>query len=129
MQLDYELLHKILEHIESDTDGQERHIITRDSFSKFPPLCESFEILAYHCDILCQNQFVKGEVCRVGLRGHRVVTSIDYFSLTYAGHQLLESMRTETIWNKVKSTANSLGIEGLKQIPALAISLLLENNA
>ena len=125
MKLDYELLRHILERIESDSDGQERHVITRETFSEVPRNCDSFEILAYHFDILCENHFVEGEVCRIGMRGHRVVTSIDYFGLTLLGHQLLESMRTDALWSRIKSTATDLGIEGLKQIPSLAVTLLL----
>ena len=129
MKLDYELLRNILEHIEEVTDGQERHTVSRDTFPDSLVQCESFDILAYHFDILCLNEFVEGMVLRSPLGGHRVATNIDYFSLTFDGHKLLDSMRNETMWNKIKSQAQEFGVEGLKQIPALAIALLTNSPA
>lgn len=32
-------------------------------------------------------------------------------SLTWSGHELLDSMRTDTIWNRIKDTARQKGIE------------------
>ena len=129
MKLDYELLRNILEHIEEVTDGQERHTVSRDTFLDSPVQCGSFDILAYHFDVLCLNGFVEGTVLRSALRGHRVATNVDYFSLTFEGHKLLDSMRNETMWNNIKSRAQTFGVEGLKQIPALAISLLTKGPA
>lgn len=48
------------------------------------------------------------------------------FRLTLLGHQILESMANETIWSKIKEPAKKAGIEGLKQIPGLAIKFLAE---
>ena len=127
MKLDYDLLKRILEYVEDVADGQERHTVTSHTFTNSAIPCESFDVLAYHFDILVQNGSVDGQVNRVALRGHRVVTSIDYFNLTLDGHRLLESIRHQTLWNKLRSHAEALGIAGLKQIPALAISLLSGN--
>lgn len=46
------------------------------------------------------------------------------FRLTSLGHQTLESLENKEIWEKIKERVNMLGIEGLKQIPSLAINLL-----
>ena len=63
MKLDYELLRHILEHIEEATDGQERHTISRETFPDSTIQCVSFDVLAYHFDILCLNEFVAGGSC------------------------------------------------------------------
>lgn len=46
------------------------------------------------------------------------------FRLTIHGHQTLESMNNNGIWEKIKGPLGKLGIEGLKQIPSLAIKLI-----
>ena len=133
MNLDFELLKNILVHIEDVGDGEECHTVTRETLSdsriQSATQCESFTDLAYHFDILVNNQFVNGQVLRMQLGGHKVASYIDYFNLTLGGHQLLDSMRNETIWNKIKSRAHELGVEGLRQIPGLAISLFTGNSA
>ncbi len=53
--------------------------------------------------------------------------SVKMFRLTINGHQILEALKTDGIWDKIGSVAKSLGISGLKQIPALAIKYF-ENN-
>ncbi len=55
-----------------------------------------------------------------------VIINILNFRLTILGHQTLESLRNKQIWNKVKEPLSKLGIEGLKQIPALALNLLIQ---
>lgn len=52
--------------------------------------------------------------------------SIKSFRLTLAGHQILESMANETIWSSIKDPIKKAGIEGVKQIPGLAIKFLAE---
>jgi len=58
--------------------------------------------------------------------GGIVIKSLN-FRLTINGHQALESMNNSKIWGKIKEPLGKLGIEGLKQIPSLAIKLLLYN--
>ena len=128
MNLDYELLENILRHIKDVSDGQERHSVTRNTYSdssiQSALLCDSFDIFAYHFDILVDNEFINGQIVRPGLGGHRSVSSASFFNLTLQGHQLLESMGNQTIWNQIKIRAHALGVEGLKQVPGLAISLI-----
>jgi hypothetical protein len=53
-----------------------------------------------------------------------VIISIRDFRLTILGHQILESMNNETLWTKIKEPLKKIGVEGLKQIPSLAIKLI-----
>lgn len=55
------------------------------------------------------------------------IVSVINFRLTLSGNQALEVMRTNKIWSKIKDNLKVLGVEGLKQIPSLAIRLI-ENN-
>jgi hypothetical protein len=58
--------------------------------------------------------------------GGEPMISIRSFRLTLSGHQILESMANETIWSKIKEPVKKAGIEGLKQIPGLAIKFFAE---
>ena len=52
---------------------------------------------------------------------------ITYFRLTYLGHQTFEAMNSSKIWSKINGVILKLGASGLKQIPALAIKMIMEN--
>lgn len=86
-------------------------------------MCE-FDQLAYHFNILVENSLVTGSVQTWPHRGNRVITGLKYYRLTLVGHQLLEGMRQQGIWSRIKGSAEALGIGGLKQIPALSVALL-----
>ena len=125
MKLDYDLLKQILEHIEEVSDGQTLNEVGHSadlSSLGFP--CESFDGLAYHFDILAESGFVRGDAERLNFRGDRAIMSLRYYGLTLAGHQLLDGMRQHGIWNKIRTSAEALGIGGLKQIPGLAVAPL-----
>ena len=54
------------------------------------------------------------------------IISVKHFRLTMSGHQALEAMDNNKVWEKIKSGVEKIGIAGLKQIPGLAIKLLTE---
>lgn len=82
-----------------------------------------------HYELLVNNGYIDGL---------RVLRSVDgLFSyglhsprLTMSGHDLLDTMRSTTIWEKIKATAKSKGIEltfdAIKALGALALKSALE---
>ncbi|UTW66175.1 DUF2513 domain-containing protein [bacterium SCSIO 12643] len=54
------------------------------------------------------------------------IISVKHFRLTMLGHQALEAMNNNKVWEKIKSGVDKIGIAGLKQIPGLAIKILTE---
>lgn len=52
-------------------------------------------------------------------------------SLTWAGHDLLETIRSDVVWNKIKSTARTKGIEltfdAVKALGKLALDWAIAN--
>ncbi len=119
MKLDYALMRDVLEEIENQTDGfsPQQIEISHDSN-------QIEKKRAYHFRILIQEWFVDGEVKDVGAKNNPVEWII-FKGLTLQGHKLLDAMGKDNIWEKIKDKATSLGVEGLKQIPSLAINLLL----
>ena len=124
MKLDYELIQSILEKIESESDGFSRCSIPKSEYSDSDEHFKKFLKLSYHYKILIENGFVDGKVLESSSFGGNYPVSISFSGLTLAGHKLLESMQNETLWNKVKENLQGVGVEGLKQIPSLAIQLL-----
>lgn len=131
MQLDYLCLREILEHVEANSDG-----FTDDELTfELNDAAETKK--AYHYKILVEEKFLDatvntygdfqvdngdgitfiGEVGTVG-----VVVRLK--GLSFSGHKLLEAMRNDTLWSKIKSNAGTVGVEGLKQIPAIALELI-----
>lgn len=58
------------------------------------------------------------------------ITTLTITGISFDGHQLLDSIRNNTVWNKVKEEARKYGIKGLKelyQISKTVIGKLLEN--
>lgn len=119
MKLDLDVIKEILESIEKDCDGISRNKINITDRSLLDEKKK-----AYHFRILIEGEIIDGEI--------RDVSSFDgreewifYKGLTMQGHQTLESMRNDTLWNKLKDIVLQAGVGGLKQIPSLAIKLLI----
>ncbi len=45
------------------------------------------------------------------------------YRLTSLGYKVVEAMSNNMIWNKIKTSIKTIGIEGVKQIPSLALAL------
>ncbi|MDB5870658.1 MAG: hypothetical protein JWQ07_100 [Ramlibacter sp.] len=63
-----------------------------------------------HLELLVQNGFVTGVKVVRSLDG-AFRYSISAPRLTMAGHDLLDTMRSETLWATIKSTAKTKGLE------------------
>lgn len=78
--------------------------------------------IAGHLELLIDSGYVEGLTVLRGIDGH-FSYSIHVPRLTMSGHDLLDTMRSATIWNSVKSTAKNKGIElTFEVIKALATS-------
>lgn len=56
----------------------------------------------------------------------KVILRVTNFRMTFLGHQTYEAMNQNKIWTSINSALLKLGDAGLKQIPALATKLILE---
>jgi len=125
MKLDYDLIRRILEKIESDAVPG-----TPLPSSALASLAEgagqSAQVTVdYHLQILHDDGLVVVMTMGPGQR-YSVPGLIMINRLSSEGHRVLDAMRNDTIWSKIKGAATTLGKEGLKQIPGLAIKLLLQ---
>lgn len=61
---------------------------------------------------------------RQGANGHRIVNGC-FYRLTVRGQQLLDVMRNDTWWNRIKSSGKEITMELLKQAPSIIIETLI----
>lgn len=66
--------------------------------------------IAGHLELLVDNGYVEGVRVLRGVDGH-VAFGLSSPRLTMAGHDLLDTMRSKPVWEKIKATAQSKGID------------------
>lgn len=100
MQRNWELVRKILLKLEEQeaVSGQ-----------LFPDAIIGFdaENVAYHMRLLDQAGLIKAR----SLTSSSDQTACVALSLTWAGHEFLDKIRRDTIWNKVKGIARQRGLD------------------
>ena len=118
MKLNYDLIKQILIFIEEseETDGSGPLMFHQnDAEESFPGV--SFEVITYHFHILDDDGLIQGfDKFHGGFYFNR---------LTANGHRVLEAMKNNGLWDKIKNGAIAAGISGLQQIPSTAIQVLL----
>lgn len=100
MKRDWDLIREILtkvEDIESNTDDV--------NLSNFPD--DKHLAASYHAELLIDAELIKGQVAKT--MGPDVN---DFFaiSLTWEGHEFLDSIRNDTVWEKTKTIFADKGI-------------------
>lgn len=66
---------------------------------------------------LIDANFIKGNINTPG-RNNKVVANI--YDITWTGHDLLNSIRPQPVWNAVKQNATNLGIKSIRGLASLA---------
>lgn len=85
------------------------------------------EVAAYHMRLLMDAGLAEGggRASMPGAAEYRFICS-----LTWAGHELLDSIRRDTVWNRVKTVARDKGIdltfEAVKAIAKAVIAGMLQ---
>lgn len=114
MKRDMELIKAILLSIEERCDGKESYHPTRDSVEyKYSGTDAAFE---RHCRLIAEHNLAHAIT---DLR-----SGIVFLSLTWEGHDFLDSAREPKVWNKVKGYAGRVSFAVLCAImDALALKL------
>lgn len=114
MKRDMELIRKVLLHIEENYVDVVLYNIEIDGYE--------FKTIAYHCKLCYEaglisdygNNYASGEIINFGVS-----------SLTWNGHEFLEKIKDETIWNKTKKVMQEKGIRfTIKAIEQIASKLI-----
>lgn len=105
MKRDWEIIRAILTKIEDDVSCQKKFLYLSD-FNK-NTLDERYAI-AEHMRLLIDAQLVREEMSqRLGVN---VVSGFTAKGLTFSGHEFLDVIRNDTVWNKTKETFKTKGL-------------------
>jgi hypothetical protein len=118
MKRDWDFLRALLTTIEEDKDvlaGAPSAPTWKDQpWDEYEAQVKEFEIaeqrFAGHLEMLIDNRYVDGLEVRRGADGH-ISYGLASPRLTMAGHDLLDTMRSSKVWEGIKSTAKTKGIE------------------
>lgn len=123
MQRDMELIRKILFKIE------EAYVDTWLGSDEVSVEGYDMKTIAYHCSILFDAGFVSDYK---GQYGDGELLFFGVGRLTWEGHEFLDKIRSDTIWNRTKTTIISKGlpfvIEVVKEV-ATAVSTAMVQSA
>jgi len=127
MKLDLEFIKQILQVIE-DNDSS---LTTNDELMSglnIKKNCELKELdrLLNHIDDLKDIDCIETNSTSIGWNndGYQFCLYGTY-RITHNGRDLLEAMKNDTWWNKIKSTSKDITLETLKQAPSIIISTIL----
>ena len=100
MKRDWELVRKILTALESKSS-------TQDILN--PKEVEGYneETVSYHIQLLIEAGLIEGTCSKVLNAPLHCVA----YRLTWGGHEFIDEIRTDTVWNKVKRILTDKGIE------------------
>ena len=132
MKRDWDLIRKQLTDIEEDRDVLAEIPAepkwTDQPWEEYEQHLKEFNTaegrIAGHLEMLIDNGYIDGLQVLRGIDGH-FSYSLASPRLTMAGHDLLDTMRSSTIWESIKSIAKKKGIElTFEVIKALGIVAL-----
>jgi len=128
MKLDIDYIKEILTKIENVDSDRIRLGELMKSFDIKDDENEKFSKLYLHLRILYDEGFLETTSnsfpIKEGANEHTNYNSGAKIGITLNGYRLLDSLRSDKLSVKIKDTLKNIGIESLKQIPALAIKLL-----
>jgi Hypothetical protein (DUF2513) len=99
MQRNWDVIRAILVRIEEE-QSTDSELYPQD----FPPIDEVRA--AYHARLLHSAGLITGQVVD-GIGTSSFIAT----GLTWQGHELLDAMRSKTVWNKIKEVSRQKGIE------------------
>ena len=82
----------------------------------------SYDELQYHCIQLLDAGFIKA--VSVPILGHINPQISRIKDLTYQGHEFLADIRSDSIWNKTKDRAKTIGSESLHALRDIAVNVV-----
>ncbi len=115
MQRDFDLIrHILLTTEQADIEGLNPIDYMTDNFN--------IDLVKYNIHLLVQAGYLDG---LDNTSGHSIIHEFLFLQLTFKGHELLDNMRDDTIYNEVKTKAysavQSLTLSAFSQLLSLAI--------
>lgn len=139
MKRDWSLLLCILAHIESETLAEFLSDAEHSNWEEGQTLSQrnaqnskrdkELRLILLHLKLLIDGRFVTGVIIRVTSDGHLVYGCAPEALLTNQGYDLLESLRQDSFWERIKKTAKEkalpLTFDAVKELSAFIIKQTL----
>ena len=103
MKRDWEIIREILVRLEAA--GTPSTFLNAETISAYP-----VQEVAYNIRLLSQAGLVKAQIQETHDGTGHIGKAIARY-VTQEGHDLLDTMRSEKVWNKIKETFKSKGVE------------------
>lgn len=71
------------------------------------------KLLAYAIEKMCEVHIIEADIHK---GAHHNILSCNIYDISFYGHQFIENIRPESIWEKTKGIATSIGNHSLKFI-------------
>lgn len=122
MKINYNCLRKLLIVLESNLQFSEDLEYPDLSFKDVCDLMPEFtrEDIAYSTIMAEESNLIKAHIISAENSFYECV----YFGLTYKGHQFLENVKNNAVWEKTKSITKRVGSMSLDVISSIASELL-----
>jgi len=103
MKRDWEIIRAILLRLESASTPNT--YLNAEAIEEFPT-----QAVAYNMRLLSQAGFIKARILETSTGSGEIGAALAQH-LTNSGHELLDTMRSDTVWSKIKDTFKSKGVE------------------
>ena len=124
MKLDYDCLRSLLLKLEDfenlDDDLHYQYMTLDDMAEALPEFSKS--MIAYTTLKAKEGDLINASI----MNADGGIYACTYSSLTYDGHQFLDNVRNNNIWNKTKSIAKELGCSSLRSLASIAEKVAFE---
>lgn len=118
MKLDYDCLRSLLLKLEAsenlDDDLHYQYMTLDDMAEALPKFPKS--MIAYTTLKAKEGDLINASI----MNADGCIYACTYSSLTYDGHQFLENIRNDSIWDKTKSIAKEISCSSLRSLASIA---------
>lgn len=103
MKRDWEIIREIL--IRLEAANAPNTYLNAETISQYPT-----QEVAYNMRLLSQAGYIKANIIETGTATGEIGSALATH-LTNSGHELLDTMRSDNVWSKIKETVKSKGME------------------
>ena len=122
MKRDWDLIRTILSEAEAKPPGQ---MLFDSQISGWP-----IDEVRGHIDMLKDARFIEAHVLKGSGLGAATIVDAHVSGLTFKGHDLLDTIRSKTVWEKTKKLAKEKGVEltfdAVKALAKMALDYVLK---
>lgn len=122
MKINYDCIRELLIVLEENLIFSEELEYPHLNFCKVCQLLPDFskQDIVYSTMMLEQGDYINARI----MGGDNRVIECIYTSVTFTGHQLLENIKNDNVWNKTKEVSKSIGSSSIEVITSIANNIL-----